>query len=108
MSPYGLGELARVSRVLRGDAHDLDDLLAEIGERRIVLLGEASHGTSEFYRRRAEITRRLIREKGFSLVAVEGDWPECERITRFVKGLADVGKPAREVLRAFRRWPTWM
>lgn len=74
------------------------------GERKVVLLGEASHGTSEFYRARAAITRRLIEQHGFSFVAVEADWPDALTIDRYVRHL-----PARAGARpAFRRFPTWM
>src|SRR5215210_5804677 len=92
---------------LRDDA-DLDPLLKRIGDARVVLLGEASHGTREYYTWRTTITRRLVEEKGFSFVAVEGDWPDCYRVNRFVKGYDGTpGKPA-EALETFRRWPTWM
>lgn len=87
---------------------DLDPLIDQIGDARYVLLGEASHGTSEFYRWRADLTKRLIRERGFSFVAVEGDWPDCYRVNRYVRGMPDSGDSAREVLHAFERWPTWM
>jgi erythromycin esterase len=90
------------------DATDLDPLIDLVGDARVVLLGEASHGTSEFYTWRTEISRRLIREKGFSFIAVEGDWPDCYRVNRYVKGRADSGRSADEVLHAFERWPTWM
>jgi erythromycin esterase-like protein len=75
---------------------------------RYVLLGEASHGTSEYYRWRTTISQRLIEEQGFSFIAVEGDWPDCYRINRYVKGCVDSGESAREVLHNFARWPTWM
>src|SRR5579885_807851 len=87
---------------------DLDPLLERIGEARYVLLGEASHGTSEYYQWRARISQRLIREKGYSFIAVEGDWPDCYWLNRYVKGLPDAGGDAREVLQSFVRWPTWM
>jgi erythromycin esterase len=87
---------------------DLDPLLEHIGNCRYILLGEASHGTSEFYILRAEITKRLITEKGFSFIAVEGDWPDCYRVNRYVKGMANSGSSAYKVLHAFSRWPTWM
>ena len=90
------------------DAADLDPLLERIGDSRYVLLGEASHGTSDYYTWRAELSKRLIREKGFSFIAVEGDWPDCYRVNRYVKGYPDSGSSAREVLHAFERWPTWM
>ena len=89
-------------------AADLDPLIQRIGDARVVLLGEASHGTSEFYTWRATITRRLIEEKGFHFVAVEGDWPDCYRVNRFVKGYPGSARTAEEALATFRRWPTWM
>lgn len=88
------------------NAASLDPLLEMIGDSRYVLLGEASHGTSEFYTWRTEISQRLILEKGFSFIAVEGDWPDCYSVNRYVKGLD--GNSAEEVLHAFARWPTWM
>jgi erythromycin esterase-like protein len=87
---------------------DLDPLLARIGDARFVLLGEASHGTSEYYAWRAAISERLIAEKGFNFIAVEGDWPDCYRVNRYIKQYTDSGANAREVLSAFTRWPTWM
>jgi erythromycin esterase-like protein len=87
---------------------DLDLLLERIGDARYVLIGEASHGTSEFYRWRADLTRRLIGERGFSFVGVEGDWPDCYRVDRWVKGREAHEDSAREVLGRFERWPTWM
>ena len=85
---------------------DLDPLMEMIGDSRYVLLGEASHGTSEYYTWRSEISQRLISEKGFSFIAVEGDWPDCYSVNRYVKGIE--GKSAEDVLHAFSRWPTWM
>ncbi|MDG4762768.1 erythromycin esterase family protein [Solwaraspora sp. WMMD406] len=72
------------------------------------MLGEASHGTHEFYAWRAAITRRLIVERGFSLVAVEGDWPDCDRVDRSVRGRSDAPSDPGEALHTFERWPTWM
>ena len=89
-------------------ASDLDPLLERIGGSRFVLLGEASHGTSEFYTWRAELTKRLIVEKGFTIIGVEGDWPDCYRVNRYVKRRPDAGASAEAVLHAFDRWPTWM
>ena len=86
----------------------LDPLMDRIGDARIVLLGEATHGTSEYYLWRARLTQRLIQEKEFSFVAVEGDWPDCYRINRYVKGHQNAGESAHSVLHAFERWPTWM
>jgi erythromycin esterase-like protein len=90
------------------DPSDLDPLIERIGTARYVLLGEATHGTSEFYQWRAALSRRLIQEQGFAFVAVEGDWPDCYRLNRYAKGYPDSGESARDVLHAFERWPTWM
>ena len=87
---------------------DIDPLLDRIGDAHYVLLGEASHGTSEYYQWRTEISQRLIRDKGFTFIAVEGDWPDCYRLNRYVKGFPGSGGGAREILEAFARWPTWM
>jgi len=87
---------------------DLDPLIDRVGDARYVLLGEASHGTSDYYLWRTRLSRRLIEEKGFSFIAVEGDWPDCYRVNRYVKGYPDERGTARDVLHAFRRWPTWM
>src|SRR4051812_39039232 len=84
-----------------------DDVLDSNGEARFVLLGEASHGTHEFYEERARITERLILEKGFAAVAVEADWPDAYRVNRYVRGASD-DRNAEEALRGFRRFPTWM
>jgi erythromycin esterase len=89
-------------------SEDLDPLIERIGEAHFVLLGEASHGTSEYYQWRARLSSRLIAEKGFKFVAVEGDWPDCYRVNRYVKGYLDAGNNAHDVLHAFNRWPTWM
>jgi len=102
-----LHEVRNLGRPLR-DPADLDPLLARIGDARVVLLGEASHGTHEYYTWRTAITRRLVEEKDFSFVAVEGDWPDCYRLNRFVKGYKDVPDRPAEALETFRRWPTWM
>jgi erythromycin esterase len=87
---------------------DLDPLMERIGNARFVLLGEASHGTHEYYTWRTAITKRLIREKNFNFIAVEGDWPDCYHVNRYIKGYSDQHKTAAEVLHNFRRWPTWM
>jgi erythromycin esterase len=100
-------EVKRAARPLRL-VEDLDPLLERVGDAQWVLIGEASHGTSEFYTWRAELSKRLIRERGFSFVGVEGDWPDCYRVNRYVKGYTDSGDSAQEVLHAFERWPTWM
>ena len=87
---------------------DLSVIIDAVGEAKIVLLGEASHGTSEFYTTRAEISKRLIEEKGFSMIAVEGDWPAARHVNRFIKGYDDEKFKAEDSLDAFNRWPTWM
>ena len=87
---------------------DLDPLLDRIGDARFVLMGEATHGTSEYYLWRVRLSRRLIEEKGFSFVAVEGDWPDCYRINRYVKNYDGAGKNIYDVLNTFERWLTWM
>ena len=87
---------------------DLQPLFDRIGNARIVMLGEASHGTHEYYTWRAHITQRLILEKGFNLIAVEGDWPDAYRLNRYIKGYNESGASALDVLRDFNRWPTWM
>lgn len=95
------------ARLLTGVAKDYDPLLELIGDARVVLLGEASHGTHEFYRERALITRRLIEEKGFLAVAVEADWPDAYRVNRWVRGASD-DRAAEEALGDFQRFPRWM
>jgi erythromycin esterase-like protein/predicted phosphoribosyltransferase len=92
---------------LTGGAGDYDPLVELIGDARFVLLGEASHGTHEFYRERAQITKRLIEEKGFTAVAVEADWPDAYRVNRFVRNASD-DVDAQEALSDFRRFPRWM
>lgn len=86
---------------------DLDVLLQKIGDDRIVLLGEASHGTSEFYIWRAEFSKRLIEEKGFTLIAVEGDWSDAYPLNNYIRGNSTAAT-AEEALQEFDRWPTWM
>lgn len=87
---------------------DLEELIESVGDKRYVLLGEGSHGTHEYYSWRIEIAKRLIKEKGFSFIAVEGDWPDCYLVNRYVKGYKNAGKSAYDVLNVFNRWPTWM
>jgi erythromycin esterase-like protein/predicted phosphoribosyltransferase len=94
-------------RPLRGEASDYDALVERAAQARFALIGEASHGTQEFYRERAEITWRLIEEAGFTAVAVEADWPDAYRVNRFVRGTGD-DETAEEALADFRRFPVWM
>jgi protein-L-isoaspartate(D-aspartate) O-methyltransferase len=82
----------------------LEPLLRRIGDAQVVLIGEASHGTSEFYRMRARITRQLIEKKGFNIVAAEADWPDAARIDHYVRHRE--AKPSDWT--AFARFPTWM
>ncbi|RYZ52029.1 MAG: erythromycin esterase family protein [Sphingobacteriales bacterium] len=95
------------SHELNGE-DDLDSLIQQIGDARIVLLGEASHGTAEFYQWRAAITKRLIREKGFNAMAVEGEWADSYRVNQFIKGPRQDSAAAVNVLKNYDRWPTWM
>ena len=92
---------------LDGSRRDFDGLMKLVGDARFALLGEASHGTHDFYRVRAEITKRLIREKGFTAVAVEADWPDAYRVNRYVRGLGDDSE-AVDALAGFKRFPAWM
>jgi erythromycin esterase len=101
-----LERLRRTRRRLETD-RDLQPLVERIGDARIVMLGEATHGTSEYYTWRERISRRLIEEQGFNIIAVEGDWPDCYRVNRYIRGWSGE-RSAREVLHAFDRWPTWM
>jgi erythromycin esterase-like protein len=94
-------------RPLAGDEHEYDALLSLIGDARFVLIGEASHGTHEFYAERAAITKRLIAEKGFTAVAVEADWPDAYRVNRYVRGMPQ-DADADAALSGFTRFPTWM
>ncbi|ARU62313.1 protein-L-isoaspartate O-methyltransferase [Tumebacillus avium] len=87
---------------------DLDLLVEAAGDARYVLLGEASHGTSDFYTWRAELSKRLIAEKGFTFIAVEGDWPSCYSLNRYIKNQPDADPTPRAAMQAFNRWPTWM
>ncbi len=101
--------LARAAIPLDGDPRrDHDALLELVGDRRIVLLGEGSHGTHEFYAARFEITRRLVEERGFDAVAVEGDWPDSDRVHRHVAGRAGADATADAALGGFGRFPRWM
>jgi erythromycin esterase-like protein len=102
-----LSSLRGVVHPLSGTAEDYQPLLDLINDARIVLLGEASHGTHEFYRERAQITKRLIREKGFTAVAVEADWPDAYRVNRYVRGQGDDAE-AIDALAGFQRFPAWM
>jgi erythromycin esterase-like protein len=99
--------IAEAAMPLRGGDADLDPLLDLVGDARLVLIGEASHGTHEFYAMRASLTRRLIRERSFNAVAAEADWPDAYRVNRYVRGIGNDGDAA-EALADFRRFPQWM
>src|SRR5271155_620728 len=92
---------------LTGGPRDFDPLLKRIGNARFVLIGEASHGTHEFYRLRAQITKHLIAEKEFSAVAVEADWPDAYRANQFVRS-ESTDEDAVDALAGFERFPAWM
>lgn len=87
------------------DEVNLDNLLERIGDNRVVLLGEASHGTAEFYDMRAKITKALIEKKGFTIVTAEADWPDAAHINRYIRGQE---QDARRQHKPFSRFPTWM
>jgi erythromycin esterase-like protein/predicted phosphoribosyltransferase len=97
---------ARAAPVEEGAPHD-GDLFDLVGDAQFVLIGEASHGTHEFYEARARMTRRLIEEKGFCAVAAEADWPDAYRVNRYVRGRGH-DATAEEALRGFERFLTWM
>jgi len=90
------------------NTQDLDVLLQAIGDARVVLLGEASHGTSEYYTWRAAITKRLIEEKGFDFIAIEGEWADSYRVNEFIKGPPQDSAATLALLAHYNRWPTWM
>jgi erythromycin esterase-like protein len=102
-----LEALKKMAWPLTGARQDYDPLLEQIGDSNFALLGEASHGTHDFYRQRAEITKRLITEKDFTAVAAEADWPDAYRVNRFVRGEPGDSE-AVEALSGFKRFPTWM
>lgn len=89
-------------------AEDLDALIDAMGNKKVVMLGEASHGTHEYYTWRTAITKRLIKEKGFHFIATEGDWPDCYKINKYIKGYKESGDNIQAILRKFDRWPSWM
>src|SRR5574338_685719 len=103
----GSDRISAVADPLGGSPADYDGLVDMVGEARFVLLGEASHGTHEFYRERGLITKRLIYQKGFNAVAVEADWPDAYRINRFVRGQGPQVDSV-DALSGFKRFPQWM
>jgi erythromycin esterase-like protein/predicted phosphoribosyltransferase len=110
----GIDTLQELARQLRpfaqpvsSDADGAGHLLGIVGNARFVLIGEASHGTDEFYRFRAELTKRLIAERGFHAVAAEADWPDAFRVNRYVRGRSD-DRSADAALSGFKRFPQWL
>ena len=106
-STVAVPTIADHRHAITSEPGDYDALLDLVGDRRIVLIGEASHGTHDFYRERARITRRLIDECGFTAVAVEADWPDAYRVNRYVLGMSN-DPDANTALADFRRFPAWM
>ncbi|MEY4244492.1 MAG: hypothetical protein RLZZ245_2077 [Verrucomicrobiota bacterium] len=103
-----LREIRNLAEPLTGSVEDYDGLMDSIGDAQVVMLGEASHGTHEFYRERIKITQRLIEEKGFTAVAAEADWPDAYRVNRFVRSEPNGEAEAAEALDGFKRFPAWM
>ncbi len=99
--------VAAAAQPLTGALADFDVVLARAADASVVLIGEASHGTHDFYRVRAELTKRHIREHALAGVAVEADWPDAFRVNRYVRGLSD-DVDAHDALGGFRRFPQWM
>lgn len=106
-SPMLSRAIAAAAQPLTGADSDYDGLLELVGDAHFVLLGEATHGTHEFYAERARITQRLIRDKGFTAVAVEADWPDAYRVNCYARG-SDRDGDATEALGGFQRFPSWM
>lgn len=105
---HNLVEFIKKEAIPLKQIEDYNPLFDKMSEAKFVLLGESSHGTSEFYKIRAELSKKLIQENGYTYIAVEGDWPACQQINRYIKSYDSVHKNAEEALTAFGRWPTWM
>jgi len=95
------------ARVFTGDSASDDEFVSQLGRARVVLLGESTHGTHEFYRERVRLTQRLIVDYGFTGIAVEADWPDAYRVNRYVRGVGG-DEAATDALEDFKRFPTWM
>ena len=106
-APAEIALVRQSAHPLTGGERDYDPLMEQIGGARFVLLGEATHGTHEFYRERARITRRLIEEKGFNVVVLEADWPDAYRVNEYVSGRGR-DRSGEEALSGFKRFPRWM
>src|SRR5688572_21636595 len=107
MSPAALEIIRHAAVWFEAASEGFDPLLESIGDARLVLIGEATHGTHEFYRTRAELTKALIVRKGFNVVAVEADWPDAYRVNRWVRH-ASADADAESALGDFTRFPRWM
>jgi erythromycin esterase-like protein len=107
VSERPLASIQQYARPLAGSSADYDPLIEEIGDAHYVLLGEATHGTHEFYQARAKITKRLITEKNFTAVTWEADWPDALQVNRFIRGTGEY-RDAKDSLRGFQRFPTWI
>lgn len=103
-----LSEVRDNARRLQGSDSDYDGVIELARDRQFVLLGEASHGTHEFYAMRASITQRLIEDLGFDAVIVEGDWPDVYRVNRYVRNVSSRDASAEDALAEFTRFPRWM
>jgi erythromycin esterase-like protein len=101
------GAIVAAARPIEGAPADYDSLVEATRNARFVLLGEATHGTHEFYRERARITMRLVQEQGARAVVIEGDWPDADRVNRYVRGLGD-DRSAQGALADFADFPRWM
>jgi erythromycin esterase-like protein len=99
--------IAAAARPLTGAAADYDEISAAAADARRVLLGESTHGTHEYYRERGRISERLIRERGFNAIAIEGDWSPTSRLNRYVRGLG-TDRSAQEAMAGYTRFPKWM
>ena len=99
--------LTRIVRPLDGGARQFDPIIERIGDASTVLIGEATHGTHEFYEARAALTRQLIADHGFAAVVVEADWPDAYRVNRYVRAEGR-DRSAAAALGDFERFPTWM
>jgi erythromycin esterase-like protein len=107
MSDQSIIEALRYEALVIKPDDNFDHLLEKIDDASIVLLGEGTHGTQDFYRMRAEISKRLITEKDFDAIAVEADWPDAVRVSRYIQNTSEDGS-AEEALRGFQRFPQWM
>jgi erythromycin esterase-like protein len=107
MLDQALLDAIKAAAVPLSGVSDTDAIVNAIGDASIVLLGEASHGSHEFYRARMEISKRLIAEKGFAAIAVECDWPDALQVSRYVQGRGDAASP-EQALACYERFPRWM